>query len=143
MRYGPLLIVEDSDEDFYAVRRALGTTLPCALVRCSTGSDALQYLLQQGQYAQAERPALILLDLNLPGTDGRTVLAQLKQDSTLKSIPVVVMSTSSSPVDIRYCYATGCSGYVVKPLEYNRLVAALQSIRTYWFSTVVLPHLHD
>ncbi len=110
MRYGPLLIVEDSDDDFYATRRALGTTLPCALVRCSTGSEALEYLFQQGQYTQAERPSLILLDLNLPGKDGRTVLEQLKQNSTLKSIPVVVMSTSSNPVDISHCYATGCSG---------------------------------
>ena len=138
MNQGPLLIVEDSDDDFYAVRRALGTTLPCPLVRCRTGSEALDYVFQRGAYVEAARPSLVLLDLNLPGTPGRAVLAQLKHDPVLKRVPVVVMSTSNNPADMEYCYTTGCSGYVVKPMAYAQLVRALAVIKQYWFEVVAL-----
>ncbi len=139
MPYAPLLIVEDSDADFYAMKRALGSTLPCEIMRCSTGSEALDYLFRRGAHARAVSPPLILLDINLPGTDGRTVLAQLKQDPTLKGIPVVMVSTSDNPADITYCYSTGCSGYLVKPLAYDRLVTALQTVCKYWFMVITLP----
>jgi CheY-like chemotaxis protein len=138
--YGPLLIVEDSDEDFYAMRRALGTTLPCGVVRCRTGSEALDYLFRRGLYTQAALPSLVLLDLNLPGKDGRTVLEQVKRDATLRAVPVVVVSTSDNPADIARCYSIGCSGYLVKALAYERLATALQVLGAYWFTVVTLPH---
>jgi CheY-like chemotaxis protein len=137
--YGPLLIVEDSDEDFYAMRRALAKTLPCEVVRCLTGSEAIDYLFRRGSYVQAALPSLILLDLNLPGKDGRTVLAEIKQDATLRALPVVVVSTSDNPADIAQCYSTGCSGYLVKALAYERLAMALQTLCVYWFTVVTLP----
>ncbi|HEV8714996.1 MAG TPA: response regulator [Candidatus Binatia bacterium] len=140
MDYGPLLIVEDSDEDFYAMRRALGTTLPCGVVRCRTGSEALDYLFRRGLYTQAALPSLVLLDLNLPGKDGRTVLEQVKRDATLRAVPVVVVSTSDNPADIARCYSIGCSGYLVKALAYERLATALQVLGAYWFTVVTLPH---
>ena len=139
MDYGPLLIVEDSDEDFYAMRRALAKTLPCEVVRCLTGSDALDYLFRRGSYAQAALPSLILLDLNLPGKDGRTVLAEIKRDATLRALPVVVVSTSDNPADIAQCYSLGCSGYLVKALAYECLAMALQTLCVYWFTVVTLP----
>jgi len=139
MLHGPLLIVEDSDADFYAMRRALGEHLPCAIVRCQTGDEALDYLFRRGAYAQAIQPSLVLLDLNLPGTDGRTVLKQLKHDATLRAVPVVMVTTSNNPADIAHCYLTGCSGYLVKPLDYERLILALQTLCAYWFTIVTLP----
>ena len=139
MKYGPLLVVEDSDDDFYAVKRALGNTLPCELVRCCTGNEALDYLFQGGNDAQAVLPSLILLDLNLPGKDGHTVLQRVKNDAILREVPVVVVSTSDNPADVRSCYATGCSGYVVKALAFERLQRALQTLCSYWFTVVTLP----
>ncbi len=139
MEYGPLLIVEDSDEDFYAMRRALGKILPCEVVRYRTGSEALDYLFRRGSYAQAVLPSLILLDLNLPGKDGRTVLEQVKHDATLRVVPVVVVSTSDNPADIAQCYTIGCSGYLVKALAYEHLATALQILCAYWFTVVTLP----
>jgi CheY-like chemotaxis protein len=139
MDYGPLLIVEDSDADFYAMQRVLREKLPCPVVRCCTGDEALNYLFRRGSYAQAIPPSLILLDLNLPGTDGRAVLKQVKHDATLRAVPVVVVSTSDNPADIAQCYASGCSGYVVKALTYECLSTALQTLCAYWFSVVTLP----
>jgi CheY-like chemotaxis protein len=137
--YGPLLIVEDSDEDFYAMQRALGKTLPCEVVRCRTGSEALDYLFRRGAYAQAILPSLVLLDLNLPGKDGRAVLEQVKHDAMLRAVPIVVVSTSDNPTDIARCYTIGCSGYLVKALAYERLASALQILCAYWFTVVTLP----
>ncbi len=140
MHYRPILVVEDSDDDFYAMRRALGKTLPCPLMRCSTGNEALDYVFQRGSHAQAERPSLILLDLNLPGQNGRSVLHQLKDEVSLRDIPVVIVSTSNNPEDVKHCYGAGAAGYVIKPLTYDRLVLALQGILNYWFTTVALPN---
>ncbi|HXG19701.1 MAG TPA: response regulator [Methylomirabilota bacterium] len=139
MPYGPLLIVEDSDDDFYAMMRALKHMLPCEVVRCRTGTEALDYLFRRGVYAQAPVPSLMLLDLNLPGKDGRTVLRQMKQNVTLQAVPVVVVSTSENPADVRYCYSTGCSGYLVKALAFEHLRPALQALCAYWFTVVTLP----
>lgn len=141
VEYGPLLIVEDSDEDFYAMRRALGKSLPCEVVRCRTGSEALDYLFRRGAYLQAVLPSLVLLDLNLPGNDGRMILQQIKRDASLCAVPVVVVSTSDNPADIAQCYTIGCSGYLVKALSYERLAAALQVLCTYWFTVVTLPQV--
>jgi CheY-like chemotaxis protein len=137
--YGPLLIVEDSDEDFYAMRRALGKSLPCEVVRCHTGGEALDYLFRRGAHALAVPPSLVLLDLNLPGNDGRMILQQIKKDAALRAVPVVVVSTSDNPADIAQCYTIGCSGYLVKVLSYERLASALQTLCAYWFTVVTLP----
>ena len=139
MDYGPLLIVEDSDADFYAMRRALGENTPCTVIRCCTGDEALDYVFRRGAYAQAVPPSLILLDLNLPGTDGRTVLERIKRDAALCLLPVVIVTTSDNPADIAYCYRVGCSGYLVKPLSYTQLASALQTLCAYWFTVVTLP----
>lgn len=139
MDTGPILIVEDSDDDFYAMQRALGKPAPRAVVRCNTGSAALDYLFQRGPYTKAIRPALVLLDLNLPGTHGHTVLAQIKADAALRAIPVVIISTSNNPEDVERCYVAHAAGYVVKPLSYPTLRQALQHLCAYWFQTVTLP----
>ncbi len=138
-----ILVVEDSDEHFEAVRRAFakaGITNP--VHRCEDGDEALDYLFRRGAYnnpRSAPRPAVVLLDLNLPGTDGREVLDQLKADESLRVLPVVVLSTSASPGDIELCYRTGASSYIVKPVRFDEFLKTVKNLKTYWFDTVALP----
>ena len=139
-----LLIIEDSDEDFTALERMIKKAqITNPVYRCEDGEEALDFLFRQGEYqdkALAPRPALIILDLNLPGTDGREVLANLKQDRNLKTIPVVIFSTSSNEKDINACYRHGISGYLVKPMSVSRLNQLVETFLNYWFKAVELPH---
>lgn len=89
--------------------------------------------------AQSQRPAVILLDLNLPGTDGRQVLAQLKQDAALQEIPIVVFTTSSNPSDIEFCYRHGANGYLIKPMDLDDLQTTLRGFIDYWLDLNVSP----
>ncbi|MDY7015839.1 MAG: response regulator [Cyanobacteriota bacterium] len=138
----PLLVIEDSDEDFEALRRMMSRS-PRAIpvYRCSNGDEALDFLYREGEYrdrAKVPRPSMILLDLNLPGTDGREVLEQIKQDRSLKTIPVVVFTTSSNPRDIENCYQNGANSYILKPMEIGKLKKEVKTLIDYWFETVVL-----
>lgn len=139
----PILIVEDSDEDFEAVGRVMRkSAVTNPLFRCTDGDDALDFLYRMGTYADpqtAPRPALILLDLNLPGTDGREVLEQIKQDEELKIIPVVVFTTSANPRDVEVCYRNGANGYILKPIDLNRFVELMRIVIDYWFRAIILP----
>ena len=143
MRKWHLLLIEDSDEDMVATVRGLRREgLEIVFHRCTTGDQALDYLYQRGRYAdqaQAPRPDLILLDLNLPGTDGRALLAVIKDDVEIKIIPVVVLTTSNNPKDIATCYRHGANSYQIKPVDYARFKQSLQTMITYWFQTVTLP----
>lgn len=138
-----LLVVEDSDEDFEAFGRMMRkSSLTNPIYRCTDGEDALDFLYHSGEYteeAKAPRPALILLDLNLPGTDGREVLKQIKQDDKLKIIPVVVFTTSSNPKDIEVCYRYGVNGYILKPINIEKLSKTIQLLISYWFEAIILP----
>ncbi|HET9769155.1 MAG TPA: response regulator [Thermoanaerobaculia bacterium] len=139
----PILVVEDSPEDFEATRRSLqrgGLVHP--LVHVENGDAALDYLCRRGHFARGERsprPRLILLDLNLPGTDGRQVLASIKADEQLRQIPVVVFTTSRDDRDVEACYRAGANSYVQKPVDLPEFRRALDSVKSYWFETVVLP----
>lgn len=139
----PILLVEDSPEDFEATVRALRRAgLANPIARCCDGDEALDYLHQRGPYAdpsKAPRPGVILLDLNLPGTDGREVLTEVKQDEALKSIPVVVLTTSSDERDVERCYAAGANSYIKKPVDLAGFIAAIQRLKEYWFEVVILP----
>lgn len=141
----PLLLIEDSDEDFEIFRRIIQQrSLNQPIYRCIDGDEALDFLYHTGQYINPEkapRPAVILLDLNLPGTDGREVLEQIKKDDAFKNIPVVVFTTSSNPKDIEYCYQYGASGYIIKPINISKLRKNIQTFFDYWFEVVVLPNL--
>jgi CheY-like chemotaxis protein len=138
-----ILVVEDSDADYYSVKRALGkSSRPTPVVRCRDGDETLDYLFRRGAFQKRDespRPALILLDLNLPGTDGREVLDIIKRDRSLKFIPVVVLTSSDAPRDVHHCYAAGANGYINKPIDFNDLTTALKRVRDYWFHTAVLP----
>ena len=140
-----LLVVEDSDEDFEATQRTLKKIgAGATIVRCVDGDDALDRLFRRGIYsapANLPVPSLILLDLNLPATDGREVLAMIKRDNALKLIPVVVLTTSSNPKDIDVCYRNGANSYMIKPVNLQQFTYQLQLVYNYWFGAVQLPEL--
>lgn len=140
----PVLVVEDSIEDFTALGRAFRKhALQNPVLRCEDGDQALTYLQGYGKAAgwPATLPAIVLLDLNLPGTDGRTVLGALKKDPLLHSIPVIVFSTSSSSRDIEDCYRLGANSYLTKPIEYAALEEKIRLTITYWLGASELPSL--
>jgi CheY-like chemotaxis protein len=139
----PLLIVEDSNEDFEAFQRYLyqySSDIP--VYRCINGDQALSFLYNTNGYtdpATSPRPGLILLDLNLPGTDGREVLRRVKQDENLKTIPVVIFTTSNNPKDIEACYRQGVNSYFIKPMDFKLLKRSIQTLLSYWFEITILP----
>jgi CheY-like chemotaxis protein len=139
----PILLVEDSPEDFEATERALRRSgLKNPIFRCSDGDEALDFLHQRGRYsdpAQAPRPGIILLDLNLPGTDGREVLSEIKQEPALKRIPVVVLTTSSDQRDIDACYQAGANSYMQKPVDMDGFLKSIERLHGYWLEVVILP----
>ena len=132
----PIVIVEDSDEDFDTVQQAIQKANIAAEVRrATTGGGCLELL----RGVAAVHPALVLMDLNTPGTDGREALAAIKADPSLKIYPVVVFSTSSNPKDLTFCYEAGANAYHVKPVRYLDHLQIVIEILTYWLGRVTLP----
>jgi CheY-like chemotaxis protein len=138
-----VLIVEDSEEDFQAfvlgLRRA-GFSNP--VHRCSDGDEALDFLHHRGAYSgpnRVPRPGVVILDLNLPGTDGRTVLAEMKGEADLKTIPVIVFTTSNESRDVDACYRSGANAYVQKPMELKAFISAVETVGQHWFKLATLP----
>jgi two-component system response regulator len=135
-----VLLVEDDPADELITREAfqdnkIGNTL--YVVR--DGQEALDFLFRRGQYADAVRPDLILLDLNLPKYDGREVLQVIKNDEDLASIPVVVLTTSSAEEDILRSYRLHANAYVTKPVDLDQFVAAIRQIDDFFLTVVRLP----
>jgi CheY-like chemotaxis protein len=141
----PILLVEDSPEDYQATVRAFTKAgLVNPIFRCADGDDALDFLRRRGRYAEpgrAPRPGVILLDLNLPGTDGREVLLEVKGDEALRTIPVIVLTTSGDERDVQGCYRAGANSYVQKPVSLDRFQQAVQRLKEYWFEIAILPRL--
>jgi CheY-like chemotaxis protein len=139
----PILLVEDSPEDYEATLRAFRRSgLKNSLVRCEDGEEALDYLFRRGDYADpasSPRPGVILLDLNLPGTDGRQVLNEVKKAEHLRDIPVVVLTTSADERDITACYRAGANSYIQKPVDIDGFMKAIERLNGYWFEVVILP----
>jgi CheY-like chemotaxis protein len=138
----PVLVVEDSNEDFTAVSRAFRKhALPNPLLHCADGDQALEYLLGRGKHPAwpPALPAIILLDLNMPGTDGRDVLKVLKQDARLRAIPVIIFSTSANRRDIQDCYHLGANSYITKPIAYAVLEQKVRLLMRYWLEETHLP----
>jgi CheY-like chemotaxis protein len=139
----PILLVEDSPEDFEATVRALRRAgLANPIYRCEDGDEALDFLRRRGAYADpalAPRPGVILLDLNLPGTDGREVLDAVKADPALRTIPVIVLTTSTDERDVERCYSAGTNSYIKKPVDLEGFMRAIQRLKEFWFEVVIVP----
>jgi CheY-like chemotaxis protein len=135
-----ILLVEDSPGDVRLTAEALReAAVANRLHHAEDGVEALRFLRREGGFAAAPRPDLILLDLNLPRKDGREVLAEVKVDESLRSIPVVILTTSHADEDIFRSYGLHANCYVVKPLDLDNFLAAVNSIESFWFSVATLP----
>ncbi|MBA2245004.1 MAG: response regulator [Gemmatimonadetes bacterium] len=135
-----ILLVEDNPGDVRLTREALREgKVRNNLNVASDGVEALAYLRREGQYAGATRPDLILLDLNLPKKDGREVLAEIKQDPSLRHIPVVILSSSPAEQDIIRAYDLHANCYVTKPVDLDQFITVVKSIEDFWFTIFRLP----
>jgi CheY-like chemotaxis protein len=135
-----ILLVEDSLGDARLTIEALKENKVLNTISHVTdGVEALAFLYQQGQYSNATRPDLILLDLNMPKMDGREVLEKIKQDEKLKRIPVVILTTSQADEDIIKSYDLNANCYISKPVDLDQFMAVIKSIKTFWLSVVKYP----
>ena len=135
-----ILLVEDDPGDVLMTQEAFEDhKVRNRLTVVSDGSEALSYLRREGQYADAVRPDLVLLDLNLPRRDGREVLAEIKKDEELCRIPVVVLTTSAADEDIMRSYQLHANAYVTKPVDFDRFITVIRQIDEFFVSVVKLP----
>jgi two-component system, chemotaxis family, response regulator Rcp1 len=135
-----VLLVDDNPADVVLVREALtGSRHQSHISNVADGEQAMAFLRRAGQYINAPRPDLIMLDLNLPKKDGRAVLAEVKADAKLRAIPVVIFSTSRSILEIAHSYELGANCYVSKPGNLQDYFLAVKSIEEFWFGSASLP----
>lgn len=135
-----VLLVEDNPGDQRLTLEAWREAAPSGeLVVVADGVEALEYLRGTGRFAGRPRPALVLLDLNLPRRDGREVLMELKSDPELRATPVIVLTTSKADLDIHKSYDSHANCYITKPADWESLVKVLRSIDNFWLRTVELP----
>ena len=139
-RPAEILLVEDNPGDVELTREALNSgKVLTRLHVVADGVEAMAFLRRQGPHAQAPRPDLVPLDLNLPRMDGREVLAAIKCDPDLKVIPVVVLTTSKAEQDILKSYRLAANSYIAKPVDFAGFVQVIASLECFWFKVVVLP----
>ena len=135
-----ILLVEDNPADVRLTQEALKEgKVRNNLFVARDGIEAIEYLRRVGKHANATRPDLVLLDLNLPRKDGREVLSDIKNDPELKSIPVVVLTTSSADADIFKSYNLHANCYITKPVDLDQFVKVVKSIDDFWLTVVRLP----
>lgn len=135
-----ILLVDDDAADAKLTRLALGQDgVPCRVHHVFDGVEALAFLRCQPPFQDAERPDLVLLDLNMPRMDGRQVLAAIRGDEGLKTIPVVVLTSSAMDRDVNDSYLLGANSVITKPMDIDTFLDAARSLKAYWFSAVRLP----
>jgi two-component system, chemotaxis family, response regulator Rcp1 len=135
-----ILLVEDSPGDVRLTREALADArVHNRLHVAIDGVDAMAFLRRDGKHADAPRPDLVLLDLNLPKKDGREVLEEMKQDPSLRSIPVVILTTSAAESDILRSYELYANCYISKPVDLDQFMRVVHGIESFWLTIVKLP----
>jgi chemotaxis family two-component system response regulator Rcp1 len=135
-----IFLVEDNKADVRLIQEALKTSsLPHEVVTVRDGVEAMAYLHQEREYTNAQRPDLILLDLNLPRKDGREVLAEIKSDSQLRRIPIIILTTSKNDDDVFHSYDLHANCYITKSRNLSELFQIIKGIEDFWFSTATLP----
>lgn len=142
-----LLVADDDEEDrALTTKAAAAAALPCALRFVTDGDALMDYLHRRGAYGEpgsAPHPDLILLDLRMPGRDGFSCLEEIKSHPELRSIPIVVLSTSRDGEEVSQCYGLGSNSFVRKPATFGALVAVMEMLGRYWGETVELPGEQD
>lgn len=139
-----ILLVEDDDDDVLLTEKTLrNDRILNRLHRVEDGIVALEFLRREGRFEFAPRPDLILLDLNMPRMDGRTLLKKIKEDYDLRSIPVVVLTTSEAESDVIASYESHANSFATKPVDLNDFRKVLGGIKDYWFSVVKLPRIEE
>ncbi len=134
-----ILLVEDNPSDVYLTEEALRSVgVTSRLHTVTDGVEALAFLRRVGVHAEAPRPDLVLLDLNLPRLDGRRVLAEIKGDEALRRIPIVVLTTSNAPSDVVKCYDLHANCYIVKPVDFDQFETVIRAIEDFWFGYVTM-----
>jgi len=135
-----ILIIDDSPSDAeLAVQAFKQSRLSNEITVVTDGREALSYLRKKGKYADAIRPDLILLDLNLPKLDGYSVLKEIKQDEELKAIPVVILTTSEDEKDVQIAYELQASAFITKPVDFLKFVSVAKDIQQFYFVLATLP----
>ena len=135
-----ILLVEDNEGDIRLTIEAFKEAKIRNHIRVvRDGEEALAYLKKEAAYADAQTPDIILLDINLPKVDGKEVLYELKNDPILKSIPVIMLTTSSAESDVQESYSNHANSYVIKPVDLSKFMEVIRSIEEYWISIVKLP----
>jgi two-component system response regulator len=139
-RAAEILLAEDNDNDVELTRQGFKRAkLLINLHHVGDGEECMAFLRKQGNYADAPTPDLILLDLNMPRMSGEQVLAEMLKDDSLKSLPVVILSTSEQAEEVLKMYKMRCSSYIVKPVDFDQFLNVVRAITEYWFTMVVLP----
>jgi CheY-like chemotaxis protein len=139
-RPAEVLLVEDNDDDAELTKIAFKQAkFAVNLHHVLNGEECMAFLRKEGKYAAAPTPDLVLLDLNMPGMDGREVLHGVARDERLKHLPIVILTTSNAEEDVMTSYKLGSNSYVVKPVDFENFSKVIQSLTDYWFTLVVLP----
>ena len=135
-----ILLIEDNLGDNRLTTEVFKeAVVPNNIQVVTNGMAAMEYLKRKNEYKNAVRPDLIFLDLNIPKKDGREILMEIKEDPFLKCIPIIVLTTSNSDMDIKSTYAHYANAYITKPIDLNRFIEVIKSIEEYWLGTVELP----
>jgi CheY-like chemotaxis protein len=138
-----ILIADDDEDDRFLVKSALEESVLRFVVQfVENGTEVLDYLENKNKFSdtkQFQKPSLILLDLNMPRKDGRETLKEIKSNPRLKTVPIIVLTTSKAIEDVNLCYGLGANGYVVKPSTFTGLSETLQVLTSFWLDIVTLP----
>jgi two-component system response regulator len=135
-----ILLVEDNPDDVLITKRALSKgKISNALYVVNNGEEAIRFLRKEGDYKGVCTPALVLLDLNMPKMDGFQVLKEVKNDENLRSIPIIVLTTSDRDRDIDDAYNLGCNSYIVKPVSFENFIKTVIDIKDYWLCLSRVP----
>ncbi len=137
-----ILMAEDNDMDVFLVREAFDQgRLAVHLDVTENGVDALAYLRREGQYADRPRPDLVMLDINMPRLDGLSTLKAIREDPDLRTLPVIMLTTSDAETDVLRSYESFANAYIVKPISMDNFFSVIRTFEDFWFSVVRLPRV--
>jgi CheY-like chemotaxis protein len=140
----PILLVDDNPDDIMIAKRAFTKSqIHNKIYVTHDGEEAIQFLRKEGKFKDMPRAGLVILDLNMPKIDGFEVLETIKGDDKLKSIPIIVLTSSSRPEDIERAYKLGCNSFIVKPVSFEDFIEAVIEIKRYWLSLSKLPYNYE